>query len=65
MTPAIYYPGDNAVAIYSYIGDINSIGTNYPYSVFGVRPVVNLKSDVKITGGIGTSNYPYVIDTNN
>ena len=65
MTPAIYYPGDNAVAIYSYIGDINSIGTVYPYSVFGVRPVINLKSDVKISGGIGTVNDPYVVDTNN
>ena len=32
-------------------------------NTFGVRPVINLKSDVKITGGIGTSNDPYVIDT--
>ena len=31
----------------------------------GAIPVMNLKSDVKITGGIGTSNDPYVIDTNN
>ena len=29
------------------------------------RPVINLKSDVKISGGIGTSNDPYVVDTNN
>ena len=29
----------------------------------GVRPVINLKSNVKISGGIGTSNDPYVIDT--
>ena len=32
-------------------------------SLIGLRPVINLKSDVKITGGIGTSNDPFVIDT--
>ena len=55
----------------------SSIGAGYEYqltslgyiegprlsSAGGVRPVINLKSDVKITGGIGTSNDPYVIDT--
>ena len=30
----------------------------------GARPVINLKSDVKITGGTGTSNDPFVIETN-
>ena len=30
----------------------------------GIRPVINLKSDVKISGGIGTSNDPFIIDTN-
>ena len=30
----------------------------------GVRPVINLKSDVKITGGIGTANDPFVVETN-
>ena len=30
-----------------------------------VKPVINLKPDVKISGGIGTSNDPFVIDTNN
>ena len=32
---------------------------------FSVRPVINLKSDVKISGGIGTINNPYIIDTSN
>ena len=31
----------------------------------GVRPVINLKADVKITGGTGTVNDPFVVDTNN
>ena len=30
----------------------------------GIRPVINLKSDVKISGGIGTTNDPFIIDTN-
>ena len=32
---------------------------------YGARPVINLKSDVKITGGTGTANDPLVVDTNN
>ena len=56
----------------------SSIGAGYEYQLTslgyiegprlsssgGVRPVINLKSDVKITGGIGTTNDPFVIDTN-
>ena len=30
----------------------------------GVRPTINLKSTVKVTGGDGTSSNPYVIKTN-
>lgn len=30
-----------------------------------VKPVINLKPDVKISGDIGTVNNPYVIATNN
>lgn len=30
----------------------------------GVRPVINLKPDVKITSGDGTSSNPYVVKTN-
>ena len=29
-----------------------------------VRPVINLKSDVKITEGIGTANDPFIVETN-
>jgi len=31
--------------------------------IYGVRGVINLKSDVEISGGIGTSNDPYIIKT--
>ncbi|CCY88214.1 unknown [Mycoplasma sp. CAG:956] len=36
----------------------------YVAGLYGARPVINLKSDVKISGGIGTSNDPFIIDTN-
>ena len=32
---------------------------------YAIRPVISLKPDVKITGGIGTVNDPFIIDTNN
>ena len=45
-------------------------GEGYPYGgnsvtdVYGVRPVINIKGDAKIGGGIGTSSSPYEIVTN-
>ena len=32
-------------------------------SVRGMRPVINLRSDVQISGGIGTQNEPFVVKT--
>ncbi len=65
MSPAYYEYGPVVANIWSQ----NGTGYLYPWTWsnygLGVRPVINLKSDVKITGGIGTSNDPYVIDTNN
>ena len=37
---------------------------NYVAFDFGARPVINLKSDTLITGGIGTANDPFVVETN-
>ena len=65
MTPALFYA--NSVGRNYYLnstGFIDSSDVNTPNNLkFGLRPVINLKSDVKITGGIGTSNDPFVIDT--
>lgn len=30
----------------------------------GARPVINLKEDVEISGGIGTANDPFIVKTN-
>ncbi len=31
------------------------------YEVRGVRPVINLKVDTEISGGIGTANEPFIV----
>lgn len=31
---------------------------------YGARPVINLKADVRISGGTGTSNDPFIVETN-
>lgn len=61
MTPIKYnYP---YLTTYTY-GNNNaaSLQTSATSSYY-VRPVISLKSDVKITGGIGTSNSPFIIET--
>ena len=46
----------------------NSVGGFLPWAwihaTYGARPVINLKSDVKITEGIGTANDPFIVETN-
>ena len=42
-------------------GNLSSLSVN---GIAGARPVINLKSDVKITEGIGTANDPFVVETN-
>ncbi len=61
MTPIKYnYP---YLTTYTY-GNNNaaSLQTSATSSYY-VRPVISLKADVKITGGIGTSNSPFIIET--
>ena len=45
---------------------LNSAGSLTPWwgvgSHLGARPVINLKADVRISGGTGTANEPYVIN---
>ena len=65
MTPSYYYHYEcGYVMFYDTNGIISNVGcTKYPKR--GIRPVINLKSNVKISGGIGTANNPFVVDTNN
>ena len=58
MSPYWYDGGWADVFYVSSSGRLNYNGVHYGY---GVRPVVNLKSSVQITGGNGSSSNPYVI----
>ena len=62
MTPSYYE------AAYSVARGIGVHTEGYAYffwisSPYGIRPVINLASNVEISGGIGTQNDPFVIKT--
>ena len=65
MTPSIFDIANNMAREW----DADSSGYLHEWHFvsynFNTRPVINLKSDVKISGGIGTVNEPYIIDANN
>jgi hypothetical protein len=44
-----------------YVGAVGYTSGNLAYNTFGVRPVVNLKSTILISGGTGSNIDPYVI----
>ena len=64
MSPSHFYATDGAAF------ELRQYSAGYLYYWWGVhvsggaRPVINLKSDVKITEGIGTANDPFVVETN-
>lgn len=63
MSPSQFYK-DNGFAIGTLNYGERIMFNSVDYGRY-VKPVINLKPDVKISGGIGTVNNPYVVDTNN
>ncbi len=61
LSPSFFY----ATLGFAYEWFLYSAGYLYQWSSvangFGARPVINLKSDTLITGGIGTSSDPFVV----
>jgi len=45
-----------------YRGYTSYFSNNNLYSVIKVRPVINLKSDIQITGGDGSKSNPYIVE---
>ena len=45
-----------------YVNNNGNVGYNGQSSAYGVRPSMNLKSNVVITGGNGTKNSPFTLD---
>ena len=58
MTPYVYNGSTTDIFMVTLNGSFLNTNT---LSSWGVRPVINLKADVQITGGSGTSSNPYVI----
>lgn len=48
-----------------YVDDTGSVESGASYESYGIRPVISLKENVKITSGVGTKEDPYVIDMEN
>ena len=61
MTP-FFHNGSNALG--ATVTSSGSLNATYVEHSHGVRPVVNLKSTVKISGGNGTIENPYVVNVN-
>ena len=56
-------PTDSAhLYIFNYLGYLSIYDTGYP---FGVRPSINLKSNIKIVDGNGTETNPYRLEGDN
>ena len=60
MTPYEYTYGDGAINIYIYSSA--SYRGDRVYISYGIRPVINLRSDVQLTGS-GTTTDPYIVVT--
>ena len=62
MSPSVFnatvgFTGEWSLNSFGYLSQWNDVVYG-----FGTRPVINLKADVRISGGTGTANEPYVID---
>ena len=62
MSPS-YFSHSNSTSNVWNVGGAGGFGGNWVASGRGVRPVINLKANVEISGGIGTVNDPFVIKT--
>ena len=64
MSPS-YFSTSNGHVFEWRLSGTGYLRSDWENGYFGVRPVMNLKTDVKISGGAGTANDPFVVDTNN
>ena len=62
MSPS-YFDATKGAALEWHLGNSGDLGPWWSVDLsLGARPVINLKADVRISGGTGTANEPYVID---
>ena len=63
MSPRHFSAGNTAANEFYQDATGFASGYNNVSYVHGLRPVINLKSDVEISGGVGTSDNPYIVKT--
>ncbi len=62
MSPSFFLASQ--MAAQEYVAYLNRYAfSGWVTSTYGVRPVINLASDVEIESGIGTQNDPYIVKT--
>ena len=61
MTPNYYDYFSSAACIFSVINGYVSTSLNTTVNI-GLRPVINIRGDSKISGGIGTASDPFLIN---
>ena len=62
MSPNIFYSGNAAANEFLLNGDGLAV-YSWVTDAIGVRPVINLNSDVQISEGIGTKSEPFIVKT--
>ena len=60
LSPYMFEPDDNSVQAYTIS---NHLGYNNVNNSSGLRPAISLISDIEISGGTGTSEDPYIINS--
>ena len=63
MSPSNFW-ATGSVAVEWYETSAGRLDTPGVSNGFGARPVINLKADVRISGGTGTTNDPFIVETN-
>ena len=63
MSPSAWTPEYSKASVWNVYSTANSNASWVSNSGY-LRPVINLKSDVEISGGIGTINDPFIVKTN-
>ena len=64
MTPSYFYAADAYAIVYNVLPAGELYLGNYVTSSYGVRPVINIRSDILISQGDGTIENPFVLTLN-
>lgn len=63
ISPSYFYSWVTSALVWGVSGSGDLAPWYLPTQLFGVRPVINLKADVTISGGDGTAVNPFVVKT--